>query len=133
MALSPVDRHLIAGVQIDDHRFIGRVKTTQLFQIAPDPRDTENRRKVDANKELQELWEIREEVQRLFSGAKAKNVAPYAEYIVQVHHGQDGLTPTIVLCRGLIEMDTSKRVRSGEKEVSHDGGETPDVYSRVEA
>ena len=97
MALNPVDGHLIAGVEIDDHRFIGRVKATQLFQLAPDPRDTENRRKVEANKELQELREIREEVQRLFVGAKAKNVDPYAEYICQVHHGQDGLTPTIVL------------------------------------
>ena len=39
----------------------------------------------------------------------------------------------VMICRGLIEMDTSKRVLSGEKEVANDGGETPDLYSRIHA
>src|SRR5262245_34832449 len=95
--LNPTDGHIIAGTQIDEHRFVGRVKTAQLFQIAPDPRDTENKKKVDASKELQDLHGIREEVQRLFAGAKAKNVVPYAEYIVELHHDEDGITPCITL------------------------------------
>jgi hypothetical protein len=45
-----------------------------LFQIAPDPRDAENKKKVDASKELQDSQSIRREVQRLFEGAKKKNV-----------------------------------------------------------
>jgi hypothetical protein len=96
--LNPTDGHLIAGVKINDHQFLGRLKATQLFQIAPNPRDAEDRKKVDASKELQDLREIRDEVQRLFAGAKAKNVPPYADYIVEVHAGEvDGMTPPIIL------------------------------------
>lgn len=96
--LNLTDGHLIAGVKINEHQFLGRLKAPQLFQIAPDPRDTENRKKVDASKDLQDLHEIREEVQRLFAGQKAKNVASYAEYIVDVRAGHvDGITPPIIL------------------------------------
>jgi DGQHR domain-containing protein len=96
--LNPTDGHLIAGVKINDYQFLGRLKAPQLFQIAPDPRDTEDRKKVDSSKDLQDLWEIREEVQRLFAGAKSKNVNPYADYIVEVHTGEvDGITPPIIL------------------------------------
>jgi DNA sulfur modification protein DndB len=97
MPLNPTNGHIIAGVKIDEHRFLGRVKAAQLFQIAPDPRDTENKKKVDASKELQDLHSIREEVQRLFEGAKKKNVPGYADYIVDVHKGEDGITPPITL------------------------------------
>ena len=69
-----------------------------MFQIAPNPRDAEDRKKVDTSKELQDLREIRDEVQRLFAGAKAKNVPAYADYIVDVHSGEvDGITPPIIL------------------------------------
>ena len=96
--LNPTDGHLIAGVRINEHQFLGRLKAPQLFQIAPDPRDSEDRKKVDASKDLQDLQEIREEVQRLFAGAKAKNVIPYADYIMEVHAGEvDGITPPIIL------------------------------------
>jgi DNA sulfur modification protein DndB len=39
---------------------------------------------------------LRLEVQRLFEGAKARNVEPYAQYIVNVHRGQAGMTPPLV-------------------------------------
>jgi DGQHR domain-containing protein len=88
----------VAGVKIDDNRFMGRAKAAQLFQIAPDPREAQNRRRVDSSKALQDLAEIRSEVQRLFEGAKAKNVPDYARYIVDVFNkNQDGITPPIVL------------------------------------
>src|SRR5665213_2278814 len=80
MPLNPTEGHIIAGTIIDDHRFVGRVRAAQLFQIAPDPRDTENKKKLDASKELQDLRGVRDEVQRLFEGAKKKNVQPYSEY-----------------------------------------------------
>src|ERR1700738_964734 len=96
--LDPTDGHLIYGVKINDHQFLGRLKSPQLSQIAPDPRDSEDRKKVDASKDLQDLREIREEVQRLFAGAKAKNVGPYANYIAEVHAQKvDGITPPIIL------------------------------------
>jgi DGQHR domain-containing protein len=95
--LNATDGHIIAGTVIDAHRFIGRVRASQLFQIAPDPRDSENVKKLDATHELQELRGIRNEVQRLFEGAKKKNVEAYAEYIVDVYQGGEGLTPPITL------------------------------------
>jgi DNA sulfur modification protein DndB len=95
--LNPTEGHMLAGVQISDHLFLARVRATQLFQIAPDPRDAEDRKKVEASKELQDLREIREDVQRLFAGQKAKNVPGYADYIVAVLQGQDGMTPPIIL------------------------------------
>ncbi|MDO8432728.1 MAG: DNA sulfur modification protein DndB [Candidatus Binatus sp.] len=96
--LNETDGHMVAGVKLDDVRFLGRVRASQLFQIAPDPRETENRKRVDGSKELQVLAQVRSEVQRMFVGAKAKNVPSYARYIVGVSKlNQDGLTPPIVL------------------------------------
>jgi DNA sulfur modification protein DndB len=46
---------------------------------------------------LENLRKIRMEIQRLFEGAKAKNVEPYATYIVAVHEGQNGMAPPIIL------------------------------------
>src|ERR1700682_564262 len=97
MSLNPTDGHIIAGTCVDQHRFLGRVRAAQLFQLAPDPRDTENKKKFDASKEVQDLFSVREEVQRLFEGAKKKNVTPYSEYIVGLTTGEDGLTPVITL------------------------------------
>jgi hypothetical protein len=95
--LRPTEGHIIAGVMIDDHRFLGRLPAAQLFQIAPDPRDTEDAGKLAASRELQELRLVRQEVQRLFAGAKEANVGSYAKYIVDLHNGENGLTPPITL------------------------------------
>lgn len=95
--LNPTDGHVIAGTVLDDHRFVGRVKAAQLFQVAPDPRLTEDKKHIDASAETQTLRSVRDEVQRLFEGAKKKNVAPYAEYIAALAHGQDGIAPVITL------------------------------------
>lgn len=95
--LKATNGHNIAGTIIDEHRFVGRVQAAQLFQLAPDPRDGENKKKVDASKELQDLQTVREEVQRLFEGAKKKNVPAYADYIVALANGEDGITPPITL------------------------------------
>lgn len=95
--LNPTNGHIVVGTRVDDHRFVGRLMAAQLFQIAPDPRDTENKKKVDASKDLLELQGVREEVQRLFEGAKKRNVPAYADYIVELHQGGDGITPPITL------------------------------------
>src|SRR5688500_7282603 len=97
MKLNPTDGHIIAGTRIDEHRFVGRVRASQLFQIAPDPREAEDKKKFDASKALQDLQSIRDEVQRLFEGAKKKNVPAYADYIVDLHAGADGITPPLTL------------------------------------
>lgn len=97
MPLNPTNGHIIAGTRVDENRFVGRVKVAQLFQLAPDPRATEDKKKLDASKEVQDLYDIRQDVQRLFEGQKRKNVSAYAEYIVGLHNGEDGITPPITL------------------------------------
>lgn len=95
--LNPTDGHIVAGVKLDLHRFLGRMKGAQLLQVAADPRKTEDLKQVRGNTELDALRRIRMDVQRLFEGAKAKNVEPYAKYIVAVHGGQAGMAPPIIL------------------------------------
>jgi len=62
---------------------LGAIRRPSCSRSHP-TRDTENKKKLDTSHELQELREVREEVQRLFVGARSKNVVPYAEYIVDV-------------------------------------------------
>ncbi|WP_160388794.1 DNA sulfur modification protein DndB [Pseudomonas sp. PB101] len=95
--MNPTNGHIIVGSCLDGHRFIGRVMASQLFQIAPDPRDSENKKKLDTSVELQGMLSVREEVQRMFEGAKKKNVPAYAEYIISLKNGADGITPPITL------------------------------------
>ncbi|HEY2092108.1 MAG TPA: DNA sulfur modification protein DndB [Thermoanaerobaculia bacterium] len=95
--LNPTDGHIIAGVVLDGHRFSGKMRGAQLLQLAVDPRKTEDLSQVATSTELEALRKMRTEVQRLFEGAKAKNVEPYANYIVAVNTGQNGMTPPIIL------------------------------------
>jgi DNA sulfur modification protein DndB len=95
--LNPTDGHIIAGAVLDEHRFMGRMRGAQLLQVAVDPRRTEDLKQVTANADLEAVRRIRMEVQRLFEGAKAKNVEPYANYIVALKAGQPGMTPPIIL------------------------------------
>jgi len=95
--LNPTDGHLVSGVVLDKHRFLGRMKGAQLLQVAADPRKTEDLKQVNSSAELESLRRIRMEVQRLFEGAKARNVEPYAEYITAVNKGAPGMAPAIIL------------------------------------
>src|SRR5690242_20848788 len=95
--LNPTDGHMLAGVKVNENMFLARARATQLFQIAPDPREAEDKKKLEQSKELQHLMEIRSDVQRLFEGQKEKNVPNYASYIVAVRSGEDGMTPPIIL------------------------------------
>jgi DGQHR domain-containing protein len=95
--LNLTDGHIVAGVSLDEHRFLGRMKAAQLMQVAQDPRRTEDEKQVAADASLSETRKIREMVQRLFEGAKEKNVGPYADYLVGVHKGQNGMAPPIIL------------------------------------
>ena len=89
---------IVAGTQLSPNLFVGRVKAAALFQIAPDPRDTEDKKKVSTSRDLQTLLEVREDVQRLFVGQKEKNVPSYARYIVDLfEEAVDGITPPIIL------------------------------------
>lgn len=95
--LNPTDGHVVAGVKLDDSRFLGKMRGAQLLQVAVDPRKTEDLKQVTGNTELESLRKMRMEVQRLFEGAKRKNVEPYAHYMVNVYRGQPGMAPPIIL------------------------------------
>ena len=95
--LNPTEGYVVAGVSLNEHAFIGRMRAAQLLKIADDPRTSEDPRKRVGNERLEDLHRIRLEVQRLFEGAKAKNVMPYTAYIVALHEGQDGMAPPIIL------------------------------------
>src|SRR5215510_9876729 len=95
--LKPTDGYVVAGVCIDEHRFNGRMKASQLLKIADDPRRSEDPKQREGNTHLESFFRLRSEVQRLFDGAKRNNVEKYANYIVAVRNGQNGMTPTIIL------------------------------------
>lgn len=92
--------HVIPGVALNDHQFIAAPTGAQLFQIVVDPRRTEDQKQTADDPTLADLREVRMEVQRLFEGAKRRNVPNYASYIDRVHRGEPGLTPAIILWSG---------------------------------
>ncbi|MGQ0430626.1 MAG: DNA sulfur modification protein DndB [Gammaproteobacteria bacterium] len=99
--------HLMAGVEVSPNLFLGRMTTAQLFQVAPNPMLSEDRRNLESSKVMQDLYETRKEMQRLFAGAKKANVPSYARYIVEVKKGGAGITPPIILfSEGRLETET---------------------------
>lgn len=95
--LDPTQGHLIPGVAVNEHQFVAALPGAQLFQIVVDPRQTEDRKLVADDPNLAAVRGVRSEVQRLFEGAKKRNVPDYARYIDLVHRGEIGLTPAIIL------------------------------------
>lgn len=100
MAQEPLNSSLgqvINGNVLDAHTFQASVVTAQLFQLATDPRKTEDERQVRDNPDLEAIRRIRAEVQRLFEGAKERNVEKYRDYILALAAGETGMTPAIYL------------------------------------
>lgn len=95
--LLPTDGPLIASVKINDNMSLCSVPSNLLFDLAPDPREAEDKKKVAASKTLEKVAELREDVQRMFEGNKRKNVPSYAKYIVGLRLGGEGMTPPIIL------------------------------------
>ena len=88
---------LLAGVKVTDQIWMCSLPANLLFQLTLDPRDAEDKKKVAASKDLQEVAELREDVQRLFDNQKKRNVPVYAVYIHDLHQGSDGMTPPVIL------------------------------------
>lgn len=95
--LDPTQGHIIPGVAVSPHQFVAAMPGAQLFQIVVDPRQTEDRKLVAEDPNLAAIRDVRSEVQRVFDGAKRRNVPDYARYIDGVHRGEPGLTPPIIL------------------------------------
>jgi DNA sulfur modification protein DndB len=115
------------GASQDEHTFIGIMHASQLFAFAPDPMRIESVSKGKANEpDLEEISRVRVDVQRMFEGAKKRNVPSYAEYIKRLYRGQiDGATPVIELwCQELLPDGSSpneKVIPWGTKFIAIDG------------
>ena len=107
--VSPTRGHVVPGVVINPNQFIAALPSAQLFQQVVDPRRTEDPKLVAEDPNLAATREVRLEVQRLFEGAKRRNVPSYASYIEMVHGGEPGLTPAIILwSREALEFEESE-------------------------
>jgi len=96
--MQTVDGFPVPGnVKVKGHEFVTTMMGAQLLRITSDPRLSEDPKRRNGNPNLEELYRIRLEVQRMFKGAKEKNVDSYAKYMVALEQGADGVTPQIVL------------------------------------
>lgn len=86
----------VFGTSISDTEFQG-VMTHGLFKkLVPDPRRLEGAQ-AKYNPELADVADLRKQVNRLITGAKKKNVEPYARYLIRQAQTGEGFTPQIVL------------------------------------
>ncbi|MBI3953230.1 MAG: hypothetical protein HY330_01810 [Chloroflexi bacterium] len=88
---------LIGKVARDGSFFAGLVLTKVLFNLTENPLLVEQAKFREASPNMQEVADLREQVQRLFIGAKKKNVASYAKYLLSMLDGAHGVVPPIVL------------------------------------
>lgn len=84
------------GNLISTTEFQGAMPYGLFKQRVPDPRKLEGAG-VKYNTELSEIASLRLRVNRLVTGAKKKNVTPYARYIVRMVKQGEGFTPQIVI------------------------------------
>src|SRR5438105_4212444 len=86
---------MVSGSDPEGH-FTANIAVGQLLMIAPDPRVAENPKFHVLDSRLAELQHLREEIQRLFILAKARNVPAFVSYIkdLAANHA-DGKVPPI--------------------------------------
>lgn len=95
----PTEGQPFVGVHVDAHQFVGAMPTGMLFNYTVDPRKTDQPEKVADDPNLSRVAHARVDVQRLFEGAKKRNVTPYSRYIIGLAIGELalGVTPPVVL------------------------------------
>lgn len=98
--LDPSAGNYVKGIKLDDNTFLATTSFNQLKAITRDPQllqpSSRPRAGVDAM-ELEDEAALHQLVQRMLTGTKKKNVAPYAEYIVRHVQGAVGVLPPIHL------------------------------------
>jgi DNA sulfur modification protein DndB len=86
----------IFGSVITETEFQGAMPHGLFRSFVPDPRRLEGSR-AKHHADLSPVATLRSRVQRLVTGAKRKNVEPYARYIIEMKKTGEGFTPQIVL------------------------------------
>lgn len=107
------------GNVISATEFQGAMPYGLFKQRVPDPRKLEGVG-VKYNTELSEIASLRARVNRLVTGAKKKNVVPYARYIVRMVKTGEGFTPQIVIwAQEKLEVVTDKKTGLGYIQLPH--------------
>lgn len=79
--LNPTKGPMLPGVRINEQMSLCSLPANLLFQLTLDPRDAEDKKKVAASKDPQELAELRDDVQRLFLTIKNAGMCRYTPHI----------------------------------------------------
>lgn len=110
----------VFGNQVSQHEFQG-VLTHGLFKmLVPDPQRLEGTM-AKYNQDLSGVASLRGRVQRLVTGAKKKNVEPYAKYILTQAKTEEGFTPQIVLwCQQALKIEVDQNTGFGWALVPHE-------------
>ncbi|ESZ46243.1 hypothetical protein X731_16265 [Mesorhizobium sp. L2C054A000] len=87
----------VSGLKVDDHRFVTVMPFARLMNLVRDPLQAANPKFREASSQLSDYYALHEEIQRAFDKGKKENAAAYAEYIINLHEGEHGDTPTIDL------------------------------------
>jgi hypothetical protein len=67
--MQPTDGFPVKGnVKVKGHEFVTAMPAAQLLKITSDPRLSEDPKRRDGNPNLEEIYRIRQEVQRMFQG-----------------------------------------------------------------
>ena len=94
----PTEGTPVPVLVIDERTAVAVLTVGQLLDYVPDPVASEDPRRVEGDPILLEYRELRHEVQRAVEGAKKKNAASFADYIVQGSRGErPWMVPTITL------------------------------------
>lgn len=72
----------ILGVPLGEHEAVAVIRVQLLKQLVPDPRLSEDPKRVAEDETLAQYAALRAEVQRAVQGAKAKNAVDFKSYIL---------------------------------------------------
>lgn len=95
----PGEGNPLVVLEVDEHTGVAVMTVGQLLQTVPDPVASEKPDRVKEDPRLRQYGKLRQEVQRLVEGAKAKNAIRYAAYLVEgyVREERPAITPAITL------------------------------------
>lgn len=88
---------LTGRVKVQNREFVTAMAAEQLLKLVADPRLSENPKARESQAGLETFYNLRRQIQRMFEGAKKRNVEPYAQYICNSIESGAGVTPQIVL------------------------------------
>ena len=87
----------VSGIRLSDSRFVTTMRFARLMNLVQNPFSAANPIFRATDSQLKEYFALHEEIQREFDKGKKANSENYADYIIKLHQGALGDTPTIDL------------------------------------